>query len=89
MTNQLPVAFTYPADFFNIRDTLECGQVFRYKQLDDGAYAVYSQDKYAELRYNAEGCVEVRTEHRDYFGTISIWTRITAQRWTRFPQYRP
>lgn len=67
MTKQLPVAFTYPAEFFNIRDTLECGQVFRFKQLDGGAYAVFSQDKYAELGYNDKGLVEVRTEHKDYF----------------------
>lgn len=63
----LPVAFTYPAEFFNIRDTLECGQVFRYERRDGGAYAVYSQDKYAELSYNADGNVEVRTDYGDYF----------------------
>ena len=67
MNNNLPIAFTYPSEFFNIRDTLECGQIFRYKILGDGAYAVYSQDKYAELNYNAEGMVEVLTSDRDYF----------------------
>ncbi len=67
MNKDLPVAFTYPSQYFNIRDTLECGQIFRFKRLDDGAYAVYSQDKYAELNYNAEGLVEVRTADCNYF----------------------
>lgn len=67
MNNKLPVAFTYSSEFFNIRDTLQCGQIFRYKVLDDGSYAVFSQDKYAELGYNAQGLVEVRTTEANYF----------------------
>ena len=66
MNEKLPIAFTYPKEYFNITDTLECGQIFRYKRLPNGAYAVYSLDKYAELSYN--GCdVEVRTQDKDYF----------------------
>jgi len=66
MNENLPIAFTYPKEYFNITDTLECGQIFRYKRLPNGAYAVYSLDKYAELSYN--GCdVEVRTQDKDYF----------------------
>ena len=41
MTKALPIAFTYDSQFFNVRDTLECGQIFRYKALDDGRYADY------------------------------------------------
>lgn len=67
MSTKLPVAFTYSSEFFNIKDTLECGQIFRYKALPNGGYGVYSQDKYAELRYNANGDVEVYTDNRDYF----------------------
>ena len=67
MKNDLPIAFTYDSEFFNIKDTLECGQIFRYKALDDGRYAVHSQDKYAELGVNEQGLVEVRTADRDYF----------------------
>ena len=67
MTKALPIAFTYDSQFFNVRDTLECGQIFRYKALDDGRYAVYSQDKYADLGSNAQGLVEVRTAAPDYF----------------------
>ena len=66
MNEKPPIAFTYPKEYFNITDTLECGQIFRYRRLPDGAYAVYSLDKYAELSYN--GCdVEVRTQDKDYF----------------------
>lgn len=66
MNNNLPLAFTYPAEYFNVRDTLECGQIFRYKLLDDGAYGVYSLDKYACV-IEVDGVVQVRTLDRDYF----------------------
>lgn len=62
----LPLAFTYSREYFNIKDTLECGQIFRYKALENGAYAVYSLDKYAELSYNGDA-VEVRTSDKEYF----------------------
>lgn len=67
MDRNLPIAFTYPSEYFNIRDTLECGQIFRYKQLENGSYCVYSQDKYAELSYDCEGRVQARTDDSDYF----------------------
>ncbi|MCM1533973.1 MAG: hypothetical protein NC099_04900 [Corallococcus sp.] len=63
---QLPLAFCYPKEYFNIQDTLECGQIFRYKRLSDSAYGVYSTDKYAELRYNGD-VVETYTFDGDYF----------------------
>ena len=62
----LPIAFEYSADYFNVRDTLECGQIFRYKQLADGAYAVFSQDKYAEVT-TVGNKVVVKTYDKDYF----------------------
>jgi len=67
MNNKLPVAFTYPDKYFDIKDTLECGQIFRYKVLPDGAYGVYSQDKYAELRYDGKSGVNVCADDADYF----------------------
>ena len=66
MNEQLPIAFTYPREYFNICDTLECGQIFRYKRLENGAYGVYSLDKYAELFYDG-GNVCVATRDKDYF----------------------
>lgn len=67
MNKDLPIAFTYESEYFNICDTLECGQIFRYKRLDNGGYGVYSQDKYAQLCYGGDGRVEVRTSDADYF----------------------
>lgn len=62
----LPLAFTVDKNCFDVKDTLECGQIFRYKQLDESTYCVFSLDKYAELVTN-ENCVEVRTEDGEYF----------------------
>ena len=62
----LPIAFEYSSEYFNVRDTLECGQIFRYKQLDEGTYAVFSQDKYAELTTVGDK-VQVKTLDKDYF----------------------
>ena len=62
----LPIAFEYPSEYFNVADTLECGQIFRYKKLEGEQYAVYSQDKYAELE-TVDNKVIVRTLERDYF----------------------
>ncbi len=63
---KLPFAFSYGAEFFNVRDTLECGQIFRYKRLDGDRYGVYSQNKYAEL-FTAGDKVNVFTEDKEYF----------------------
>ena len=62
----LPIAFEYDSEYFNVCDTLECGQIFRYKHLDGDKYAVYSQDKYAELE-TVGNKVIVRTADKDYF----------------------
>ena len=62
----LPIAFEYSADYFNVRDTLECGQIFRYKQLSADTYAVFSQDKYAEVA-TVGNKVVVKTHDKDYF----------------------
>ena len=62
----LPIAFEYDSEYFNVVDTLECGQIFRYKHLGGEKYAVYSQDKYAELE-TVGNKVVVRTADKDYF----------------------
>ena len=66
MSKNLSLAFTFDEAFFNVRDTLECGQIFRYKQLSENSYAVFSRDKYAELT-TADGVVQVFTTDKDYF----------------------
>lgn len=62
----LPVAFKVSADYFDVRDTLECGQVFRFKQIGENAFAVFSADKYAEAE-TEKGVVTVRSEDAEYF----------------------
>ncbi len=64
--NNLPIAFTYPTETFNVKDTLECGQLFRYKKLTQDTYGVYSQDKYCEITQEATQVV-VKTHHKEYF----------------------
>lgn len=63
----LPLAFTFDGEYFNVRDTLECGQIFRYKQLGQDSYAVFSRDKSAEVTTAADGTVHVYTTEKDYF----------------------
>lgn len=62
----LPLAFTADKNCFDVKDTLECGQIFRFKQIGENAYGVYSRDKYAEL-VTTDSCVEVRTKDGEYF----------------------
>lgn len=54
-------------EFFNVKDTLECGQVFRFKKSRKG-YKVYSQDRCAYV-YNEEGeTILITTEEdKEYF----------------------
>ncbi len=58
--------FYADAEFFDIRATLECGQVFRYKRNDDGSYTVNSLDKICRLYYDG-GRVAVETDDEQYF----------------------
>lgn len=60
------LAFTVDKDYFDVADTLECGQIFRYKKLDDNAYEVFSTDKYARL-VTTPTRVEVYTDDAEYF----------------------
>lgn len=60
------LAFCVNKDYFDVADTLECGQIFRYKKLNDNAYEVFSMDKYARLVTTPEH-VEVYTDDEQYF----------------------
>ena len=64
--NDLPVAFSVSDEYFSAKDTLECGQVFRYKALSDSVYEVFSRDKYARL-VSSDGKVSVCTTDGEYF----------------------
>ena len=54
-----------PNKFFNVKDTLECGQTFRFKEYDKG-YLVFSLDKVCYAYESGENVI-IETEYKDYF----------------------
>lgn len=54
---------TYPSEYFNIKDTLECGQIFRFQPFKDG-FLVFSLDKCC-YAYQTENCVVIECEDSD------------------------
>jgi len=52
--------------YFSVRDTLTCGQVFRFRELGDGEYELFSRDKRCVLS-EKEGEVRILSDHPDYF----------------------
>lgn len=54
--------------YFNIKDTLDCGQIFRYRPLDGGRFLVISTDK-ACICYNDGDYAYIECEDcdKDYF----------------------
>ena len=54
-------------EFFNVRDTLECGQIFRFKPFEKG-YLVFSKDRacYA-CNENGKAIIECKTDDEEYF----------------------
>lgn len=62
----LPLAFTADKNCFDVTDTLECGQIFRYRKLNENTCEVFSQDKYAQL-VTVDSGIEVYTTDGDYF----------------------
>lgn len=59
----------FPAEYFNVKDTLSCGQVFRFFKTKDG-YNIISLDKCAHLS-EKNGFVTITVEDKDeeYFKT--------------------
>lgn len=55
----------FGSEFFNIKDTLECGQIFRFRPYKKG-YLVFSGDKVAYAYNDGEKAV-VFTDHAEYF----------------------
>ena len=56
--------FFFNDEFFNIKDTLECGQIFRY-YFENNGYYVFSKDK-AAFCCNNNGKVELCCEEQDF-----------------------
>ena len=79
--DELPVAWTYPREYFSVCDTLECGQVFRYYKLADNVYGVFSKDKYAQLTERGD-VVVCQTTDGDYFAdyfALDVDLAVTVQ----------
>lgn len=61
------VTLSFSSEFFNIKDTLECGQIFRFLYYKKG-YLVFTEDKcayvYTENRFTYLTCF---SEHKEYF----------------------
>ncbi len=60
-------AFHVNTPFFNPKDTLECGQVFRYQVGADGSYTVISGDKRCVITESSFGGYDFFTDFGDYF----------------------
>ncbi len=58
----------YDGEFFNVADTLKCGQIFRYEKYLDG-YRVYSLDKECFLKNDGDKVV-ILSDDVDYFYTF-------------------
>lgn len=56
-------ALTFNDKYFNLKDTLECGQIFRFLPKDEG-YLVFSLDKCAYC-YNKDGNAYIECEKQD------------------------
>ena len=60
-------AIKIKSEFFNAKDTLECGQVFRYSE-SGGVYTVYSLNKVAKI-YTNNDCTYIETDDAEYFAS--------------------
>lgn len=67
----------YDAEYFNPRDVLECGQIFRFENYKDG-YFVVSRDKACYL-YTKDGKTIVECEDKDYFYSFFDLSRNYAE----------
>ena len=58
----------FSGEYFSVKDTLECGQTFRFTALDDGKFIVYTLDKCA-VCYNDGDYAYIECEDcdKDYF----------------------
>ena len=61
------VKIYFDSEYFNIQSTLECGQVFRFKNFNNG-YLVFSLDKCAYLYCeNNKTVIECNEDDKEYF----------------------
>jgi len=64
--NMLPLVYKIDSEYFDATSTLECGQIFRYEQVDDNAYEVISLDKKCLITTKGE-YTYIYANDKDYF----------------------
>lgn len=57
--------FEYKSEYFNLKDTLECGQIFRYKPINEG-FLVFSGD-FACKVFQKENVITLKCDDKNYF----------------------
>lgn len=55
----------FKSEYFNLKDTLDCGQIFRYKSIN-GGFMVFSGD-FACKAFQSGDTVEIICENKEYF----------------------
>ena len=60
--------FNFSNEYFNIKDTLDCGQIFRYKPFNDG-FLVFSGDKACYVQ-EKDGACYIQSEDDNYFASF-------------------
>ena len=77
-------------DDFDIKQTLDCGQIFSYKLQDDNSYLVVSMDKWAKITYSGKQ-VTIESKDIDYFKTFfdldTDYTLIRQQLVDTYPDF--
>ncbi len=58
----------FKTEYFNPSDTLKCGQIFRFKNFNNG-YLVFSKDKVCYI-YQENDLTVIETEYPDYFSNF-------------------
>ena len=58
--------FTVSNEYFSVRDTLECGQFFRFKKLAENRYEVFSLGNKAVVS-ETDGAVKIECDDPGYF----------------------
>ncbi len=85
--NKTVKTFSFSTQYFNVADTLECGQIFRYFKLCEGKYLLVSKNRPCILTQNqSEVLITVYEEDESYFYNYfdlntdynGIYTRATA-----------
>ncbi|MBQ7372990.1 MAG: hypothetical protein IJW64_00265 [Clostridia bacterium] len=55
----------FKSEYFNLKDTLDCGQIFRYKSIN-GGFLVFSGDFVCKAYQNGNATI-IKCENKDYF----------------------